>query len=188
VGDFQKLNLNLALNCLNFLSVRDGFKIDEKSLQNTLLNLSFPGRFEVFSLKNSSKKIIFDGAHNFQKISTFLDSLKKEFPKQRFNFVVGLKKGKDYKRFLRKIVNFEGVQKVYLTKINQEKNPSVESISILEMKNYLAKILEKSSVEKQKIKILSVEKIEDILEKEIPEEENNLAIVGSLYFYNSLEI
>ncbi len=183
VGDFQKLNLTLGLKCLDYLSSRDGFEIDKKNLQKTLLNLSFPGRFEVFNLKNSDKKIIFDGAHNFQKVSKFLSSLKKLYPNQNFDFIVGLKKGKNYRGFLKKILNFEGTQKIYLIEIDKTKNPGVESVPILEMENYLKNLKKEVEKNSKKVEIVPSNNLKNTLKNT---SQNDFVIVGSLYFYNSL--
>lgn len=101
-GDYQKENANLALAAVNYLSRRDGFEIDEEKVGAIFKTAHFPGRFDV--KKINDKTIIFDGAHNPQKMKAFIDSLIKKFPDKKFNFLIAFKKGKDYEDMLKIIV------------------------------------------------------------------------------------
>jgi len=102
IGDYQKENASLALEAVNYLSKRDGFAIDKKKVGAVFQNARFPGRFDIKKINN--KTVIFDGAHNPQKMQAFISSLIKEFPKKKFNFLIAFKKGKDYADMLKIIV------------------------------------------------------------------------------------
>ncbi len=101
-GDYQKENANLALAAVNYLSQRDGFKLNKEKVGAVFQTAHFPGRFDI--RKINGKTIIFDGAHNPQKMNAFIDSLVKKFPNKKFNFLIAFKKGKDYLDMLRIIV------------------------------------------------------------------------------------
>lgn len=101
-GSFQKENCTLALKVVNFLSDRDNFQLDKQTVQKALLKIKFPGRFEKKQF--GDKVVIFDGAHNVQKITAFVKSLKQEFPNKKFDFLVAFKFKKDFNGILQKIV------------------------------------------------------------------------------------
>ena len=77
------------------------FFINEKRLRKTLEKISIPGRFNI--LKYGNKLIILDGAHNEQKMNSFIKNLSHIYPKQKFTFILAFKKGKDYQAMLKKI-------------------------------------------------------------------------------------
>ena len=99
IGDYQKENAILALEAVKYLSQRDRFIIDQEKIQKTLETANFSGRFDVRKINN--KIVIFDGAHNPQKMEAFISSLTKKYPNKKFNFLLAFKKGKDYKEMLK---------------------------------------------------------------------------------------
>jgi len=66
IGDYQKENASLALAAVSYLSQRDGFKLNNEKIKKIFDTANFPGRFDVKKIEN--KTIIFDGAHNPQKM------------------------------------------------------------------------------------------------------------------------
>ncbi len=104
IGDFQKENVFLSMAAINYLSRRDGFFINQDKINKVFETAKFPGRFDI--KKINGKTIIFDGAHNPQKMKAFINSLTKKFPNKKFNFLLAFKKGKDYKKMLKIIIPF----------------------------------------------------------------------------------
>jgi dihydrofolate synthase/folylpolyglutamate synthase len=104
IGEYQKENANLALTAVNYLSQRDGFKIDQEKVKTVFQTAHFPGRFDIKKIKN--KTVIFDGAHNPQKMEAFISSLIKKYPDKKFNFLLAFKKGKDYEPILKHILPY----------------------------------------------------------------------------------
>ena len=102
IGDYQMENASLALAAVNYLSQRDKFIIDKKTINKVFETADFPGRFDI--KKINDKIVIFDGAHNPQKMDAFIGSLIKKYPNERFNFLVAFKKGKDYRDMLPMII------------------------------------------------------------------------------------
>ena len=113
IGDYQKENASLALAAVNYLSERDGFEIDKKKVGAVFQTAHFPGRFDIKKITN--KIVVFDGAHNPQKMKAFVSSLIKEFPNKKFNFLLAFKKGKDYQDMLKIIISLVGTSKIILT-------------------------------------------------------------------------
>lgn len=131
-GEYQAENASLALAVVISLSQRDKFEFKEDKIRTALQDAYFVGRLNIFQLKG--KKIILDGAHNPQKMNNFIFSIKKIFPKQKFDFIVAFKKGKDYLNMLRILIPM--AKKVYITQVasstNSTKLISVPSQDVIE--------------------------------------------------------
>lgn len=104
-GKYQAENASLAIETVLFLK-KFGFKTEINVIKNALAGSFFPGRFEVIE---NNPKIILDGAHNVAKISSFLNSLKKLYPKNPKIFVIAFKKGKDIEEMLKMIKKISDV-------------------------------------------------------------------------------
>jgi dihydrofolate synthase / folylpolyglutamate synthase len=102
IGGYQRENAGLALKTINFLSKRDGFLINRKQIIKVFNKAHFPGRFDI--KKINGKTIVFDGAHNPQKMLAFINALIKKYPDKKFNFLLAFKKGKDYQGILKTII------------------------------------------------------------------------------------
>ena len=102
IGDYQKENAGLALAVVTFLGQRDGFLINQKKIKKVFETARFPGRFDIKKITN--KTVIFDGAHNPQKMEAFIGSLIKKYPGKKFNFLLAFKKGKEYRMMLKIVV------------------------------------------------------------------------------------
>jgi len=136
-GDYQFQNASLALACLSYLAVRDKFKINYKAVLKSLSSLEFAGRFSV---KNyNGKTLIFDGAHNPQKIKYFLSALKKLYPNEKFIFLVGFKQDKEYPQMLSSINKI--AKKIYLTNFQSGNNETLpKSVDLNNLSDELNKM------------------------------------------------
>lgn len=101
-GEFQVENTSVALSTVYEAALRDGFDFNEEIVRNTLRLLVNPGRFDEMEI--DGKKVIIDGAHNPQKMSAFIKSLKKKYPEEQFDFLIAFKHGKDFSGMLKYIV------------------------------------------------------------------------------------
>jgi len=99
---YQVENASLALVVVQKTFIRDEITLQEKVVREVFMNIKTPGRFQEMTIRG--KKIIIDGAHNPQKMSKFIQSLKKRYSDSTFDFLIGFKKGKDYKEMLKYIV------------------------------------------------------------------------------------
>ena len=97
IGKHQAENCSLALTALSYLSERDGFEIRKKKVKSALESSNFIGRFD--RKKIHGNEIIFDIAHNEQKMSSLCETLQEIYPDEKFTFVLAFKDGKDYKSF-----------------------------------------------------------------------------------------
>jgi len=99
---YQIENSALALSVVKYLSDRDKFDINHKKIREALVRNSFPGRMEIVNFNH--QKIILDGAHNPQKMSAFIKSLKNAFPHQKFIFLLAFKQRKDFSKMIKMII------------------------------------------------------------------------------------
>lgn len=141
LGEYQKENAALALEAVKRLSKRDHFKLDNQKVLKSLENAHFPGRFDVIEKNNQT--IVLDGAHNPQKMASFIKSLKKQYQGQKFNFLIAFKKDKNYQGMLRYIV--KAANKIIITKFiiiqdmaikSEDPKEIVEALKSLGFKNF----------------------------------------------------
>lgn len=146
LGSFQVQNCSLALAVVILLSRRNKFLLDGKCLKESLKNCLFMGRMQ--KVIKDGHTIIIDGAHNPQKMKEFTKNLKIYFPKQKFVFLIGFKKGKDYKNILKYIVPI--AEKLFVTSFfNQTKFQGISVLS--ENPQNITRILEDLSFKKYEI-------------------------------------
>ncbi len=176
IGEYQKENAGLALAVVTFLSQRDGFLINQKKIKKVFETARFPGRFDIKKITN--KTVIFDGAHNPQKMEAFIGSLIKKFPKKKFNFLLAFKKGKDYQDMLKTIILKTVVHKIILTNFFTENQDMINSSEDL---NTIGQFLKKINYNNFEI-IPSLGKAwEIILKKNGP-----IVVTGSLYLIGEI--
>lgn len=101
---YQVENTTLALEVVLFLSKRDRFFFNEMIIRKALQTTEIPGRMEVFMTEK--KSVVIDGAHNPQKMRTFLQSLKKLYPGKTFDFLVAFKRDKEVTAMIRMIIPY----------------------------------------------------------------------------------
>lgn len=111
IGLYQIENSALSLSVLKFLSIRDNFNLDIGQIKNTFNTTHFFGRVDI--QKIDKQTIIFDGAHNPQKMRSFVSSLKKAYPGQKFVFILAFKKRHDFPKMIKSIIPV--AEKIILT-------------------------------------------------------------------------
>lgn len=93
LGFHQVENASLALMAMEKLR-SCGFKITLKNIKRAFISASFPGRLEIIRKK---PLVVFDGAHNQDKMKALTKSFVKLFKYQELIVVLALKKDKDIK-------------------------------------------------------------------------------------------
>ncbi len=99
VALYQVENSAISLAALSLLSQRDHFSFNPDKILESLSNLHVPGRFDI--TKTVTSTIIYDGAHNPQKMTAFIKSLRANYPNKRFTFIVAFKQIKDTNKMLK---------------------------------------------------------------------------------------
>jgi dihydrofolate synthase/folylpolyglutamate synthase len=100
LGMYQASNAALAIETMLQLKYF-GFTVDERAMRRALASASFPGRFEVRTLDDTT--YVIDGAHNQAKMQAFCTSLHELYKNEKKVFLIAFKKDKDVDELLRLI-------------------------------------------------------------------------------------
>jgi dihydrofolate synthase/folylpolyglutamate synthase len=171
---YQKENISLALEALKVLARRDRFIIDNNKVNKALLTAHFPGRFDV--KKINGKTVIFDGAHNPQKMKALTKSLTVLFPKQKFNFLLAFKKGKDFQAMLNYIVSH--AEKIIASQFMVD---SQDSVLQPEKPEIIGEKLGKIGYKNYEI----IDELDKAFQVILDEKEKIIVVTGSLYLLSS---
>ena len=101
LGLHQIGNASLALMAVEQIK-KAGFKIKEVDIRKALRKAFFAGRLEVIKKK---PLLVFDGAHNEDKVEALINSFPKLFSYKKLIVVFALKKDKDLEKILPLIIN-----------------------------------------------------------------------------------
>ncbi|HEY6960068.1 MAG TPA: Mur ligase family protein [Candidatus Limnocylindria bacterium] len=97
-GEHQRANASAALAAVDILAQHDdafaGVRRD-----GSLRDLGWPGRFEV-----SAPNVVLDGAHNDGSAEALAATLRREFPRRKVRFVIGLMRDKDARAVVRALL------------------------------------------------------------------------------------
>lgn len=88
LGLYQAENAALALCATRRILEQDGGVWNEAAARGALATLQLPGRFEIVHL-SPKRQLIFDIAHNPQKMESLVVALRRLWPERRFSFVLG---------------------------------------------------------------------------------------------------
>ena len=102
VGDHQCQNAAVVLQVIACLREK-GYSIPVEAIRDGLESVHWPGRFEVISRK---PLVIMDGAHNPDGIRALRHNLKEYCPGEKFVFIAGILKDKDYREMLGQMLPF----------------------------------------------------------------------------------
>lgn len=100
LGEFQKVNAATAIVALEQLS--DGLRPSKEDIESAFARLALSGRMEYFP---GFPSVVFDIAHNPDKASHLVGSLRETFPDRRFHFVIAVTDTKDAHEILRAFVD-----------------------------------------------------------------------------------
>ncbi len=90
LGAFQQRNAAVAIRALEHL--RAELRPSKAAIEAGLARLMIPGRMEFFP---SHPSVVFDVAHNPDKMSHLVDALAETFPDRRFSFVLAMAETRD---------------------------------------------------------------------------------------------
>lgn len=99
IGRHQIENASLVIEGAEILAEK-GYPINRELIYRGLAKASWPGRFEKIS---DNPLFYIDGAHNIASVERLVETLKELFPKEKFHFIVGIMKDKDYERMLEQV-------------------------------------------------------------------------------------
>ena len=102
-GIFQLANAAVAIKASKVLRESCFRMINSLTTKEALKISRWPGRFEVVS---HSPYVIVDGAHNPAAAHMLRLSLNKYFPGEKFNYIIGVFKDKDYENVLKELLPY----------------------------------------------------------------------------------
>jgi dihydrofolate synthase / folylpolyglutamate synthase len=92
------------------------------------------------SIQNKSKTIVLDGAHNPQKMNSFVTSLVEYYPDRKFDFLLAFKKGKDVMQMIDEIlIHRDKINTIILSRFDGLQDTVIESQNTAEVAEYLTK-------------------------------------------------
>jgi dihydrofolate synthase/folylpolyglutamate synthase len=174
IGDYQKENAGLALATVNFLGQRDGFIIHQENVKKVFKKAHFHGRFDIKKIKR--KTVVFDGAHNPQKMEAFIKALIQKYPNKKFNFLLAFKSGKDYRNMLKTIIPW--ADSIVLTSFFTENQ---DMINLSENPGIVGQQLKKIGFDNFVVIPSNKKALEKILTKKEP-----IVVTGSLYLVGEI--
>lgn len=95
---YQQRNWQLAYNAFSHITERDNLPAISDADLILSMQTEIPGRMETRQVLG--KTLIMDGAHNEQKMQSFVSSLKQLFPNKKAAIVLALKEGKEFEKVL----------------------------------------------------------------------------------------
>lgn len=177
MGSFQVQNCSLALATISLLSQRDKFTFDPGKIKAAINKAVFLGRMQQMNINN--QKVVIDGAHNPQKMHMLAKNLASYFPNQKFNFMVSLRRGKNYKEILRQIVPL--AKRIIVTPFEDQTKAQGFS-ALAEDTKAIAQIFQSLNFKKYILYENSHEALEDLLK----DMDSIGVITGSLYLVSEM--
>ena len=123
LGLFQKENLELVFEIINYLSNSEG-KPSPQAIREGLKNVRWNSRFQYIKDKN----LIIDGAHNEGAAGVLRESLDFYFPEQKRTFIFGAMNTKEYQKVAS--ILFRPQDKVYFYRFKDKRAISFEDFKL----------------------------------------------------------
>lgn len=99
VGVHQIANAALALRATQLLVERDDLGLSKEVAVRALSHIKIPARFEIHEIDD--KTVIIDAAHNQQKLTALVGTIKKVFPRQKVTFILAMNYRQNYHLLLK---------------------------------------------------------------------------------------
>ncbi|MCX7996322.1 MAG: Mur ligase family protein [Patescibacteria group bacterium] len=103
-GAYQRDNAAMALSAVTYAAKRDGFSLKPDLIKRALSGVRYRGRYDCITY--AGKKLILDGAHNTQKIQSFLSSITEAAHGKKWAFILAFKQGKEIGSMLELIIPY----------------------------------------------------------------------------------
>lgn len=166
---YQSRNWLLAEQVCAFIAERDNFIM---SLPDTDLVI-VPARMEFSSI--NGKKILLDGAHNQQKMHTFVSSYKDKYKQAKACILIALKEGKEYKDVITELKPI--TEYLIVTKFNTSQDLPAVSEEPYKLKDYALSI---------GINAVAIESLEEAVDTLVKDENEQKIITGSFYLISQV--
>jgi dihydrofolate synthase/folylpolyglutamate synthase len=177
---YQVENSYLSLTVAEYILIKLNLQPDAQVFKRAIQKTYIPGRFEI--RQENNKSVIFDGAHNPQKMQALIDSLKYLFPNQKFDFVLAFKSksDNDFKKMLNIITPLAST--IFATRFDL--NDQGIYIPTRDPQHIVEYFYSKKEQGPQILKEKNALKAYDIAVKD--GKENFLVVTGSLYLVSQI--
>lgn len=164
-------NATTVLNVIKILR-ENNFNITNDTILNSLSNIIHPGRFETIS---QSPLVIFDGAHNDNALSNFMEAVNSLYKDIDKTFIVSIIKTKDYQKMINTLLNnYPNSTFIFTSGNNEKKFFSKETLY-----TYAKDV-------KNKLDLNVILKKDEIINIKNHISNNVNFIIGSFYVYNTV--
>lgn len=165
---YQIKNFSIVASTLNVLNEK--FHVNPEKIYSGIQKFKWPGRMEV--LDNG---LILDGAHNENSIKAFVDTMNTHYKDKRLNILFTVMKDKAYCDMIRVLSNCKSINKIIITKVNNDRNADV---------NLIKKAFEEHNVRKV---IIEEDLIKAFYSNYKKNDKEILCCVGSLYLIGEVK-
>lgn len=172
---FQQRNFVIAEQAVQYVLRRDGAKPLSEAQAQTAATTFVPGRMETHQLHG--KTVIFDGAHNAQKMSALVESVKEMYPDREVAALVSFVRGAS-ERWQQTLNTLEPLCKHFVISTFDDAQDSIkQSVPVDEIAAYLR--------DKQTVTLVIEPDLKQACEALLAQPEPILLITGSLYLLSN---
>ena len=169
LGLHQIENASLVLEACEQL-IHKGWPLEKETIYRGLEKASWPGRFEkVFD----EPLFYMDGAHNEASVKRMVETLETTFSDQKFYFVLGMMKDKNYTKMIRQVEHL--AKAFYLVSPDWQRGFDVKEVA----NNLLTAGYKATAME-------HCDEVLDLIQNEIPKDETVIQF-GSLYLVGEMK-
>lgn len=171
---YQKRNFLLAVEVYKYLSQRDKLRNLTSKEYIHAANINIPARLEMIKLQD--KRIVLDGAHNIQKLESFIEAYKQKYKDIKPTVIFALKQNKEFVEFVKDLSKLSN--KIVITAFNTTQDLPVISLDPKEVIS--------ASSELKGIDITSIPDHDDVVDFIQNSPEHYFVITGSFYLISQI--
>lgn len=171
---FQRRNWWLAAHAYEVLVNRDKLQhLTRQALRQTQMTY-IPGRIDTVQVGN--KAVVMDGAHNAQKMGTFVSSFKALYPDVKPTVLLALKQGKDYADVVPALASL--ASKIIITTFNTSQDLPAVSVE--------PELLLNAFKDFGYHEVISVPNQSEAYQKLLDDQQSIVVVTGSFYLLSQL--
>jgi len=125
LGTFNAVNAAVAVKVAEVLNKKYAVPITEEHIRTALQNWTLPGRMETVQ---QQPHVILDSAHNPQKMTALVDTIKAVFPNKAITVVTGMLAFKDVDAIIKELVPI--AKRIIATQANVLGKPSLPTSAL----------------------------------------------------------
>jgi len=174
MAEYQQRNWLLAFATYRHLEKRDGLKHLTRQVLLKAQAIQVPGRMDIKEV--DGKTLIMDGAHNNQKITTFINSFHRLYPGEKPAVLLSLRDTKDYHDLIPLLIPFAG--RIIATAFETSQDSLVRSMDPEE----LGKAIREAGFEQ----VTVIPNLREAYDTLLASPEKICLITGSFYLLNQI--